>query len=269
MLTGIASAAAFSMVTKDASVKRSLLAYQRWLYPTQGDWRASEDYKPAPSRRRLWTIKDEATVKLSYPTKTPVRDIAARLGRSIGAVRAKARQLSVRRRPIGDCASMDVQQPEDTQVAGPDLFSVIISPLEHIKSLFQTRGSRISWSNAGIDMLAELWQRGFAASAIAQFVGTSAQAIHERARRAGLPARHGLPLIETLNGFDPLSYPVNSVIAGMIHPQKDKITGKRFFCHPRDKARIRFSEDTRKRLARAQDRDDDMSYSCVDGVGFH
>lgn len=269
MLTGIASATSFTMVTNDTSVKRALLAYETWLYPTQGEWRASSSYKPKQSRRRLWTLDDERTVKLSYPTKTPVKEIATQLGRSIGSIRAKARQLGVRRRPVGISEPVEYRSADTAKVSEADLFANIVSPLDHIRSLFKTRGSRISWSDAGIDMLGELWQRGFGAAAIASLIGTSKQAIHERARRAGLPARHGLPLLETLEGADPLSYPVNPIIAGMIHPQKDKVTGKRFFCHPKDKARIRFSEDTRKRLARSRDRDDELSFSIADVTGFH
>ena len=269
MLAEIAPAASFSLVTNDASVKRSLLAYQPWLYPNREEWRASASYKPVPPRRRLWTMKDELTVQRSYPTEMPVRDLAVALGRSIGSIRAKARQLGVRRRPRGKPHKATELSGNSLEGAASDLFVDIVSPLDRIKSLFQTRGSRISWSDAGIDMLGDLWQRGFGAAAIAKLVGTSKQAIHERARRAGLPARHGLPLVEVIVGVDPLSYPVNPVIAGMVYPQKDKVTGKRFFCHPKDKARIRFSEDTRKRLARNLDQIDDMSFSFAGVAGSH
>ncbi|MFC0512063.1 MULTISPECIES: hypothetical protein [Asaia] len=231
---------------------------------TLSEWKASPFYKPAKPQRRLWTLRDEEVVARLYPTPMPSRDIAKQLDRSIGSLRAKARQLGVRR-PSRVNASA-VARPSPT--SSPDLFVNYVSPIERIKSLFQTRGSRLSWSNDGIDMLADLWKRGFAASLIADLIGTTPGAIQERAGRAGLPARYGLTLIETNEKHDPLDYPIHPVIDAQIIPRIDKRTGKRWFVQPKDKRRFHHSRETRMRNARIADNEVDMGseYSDASGV---
>jgi len=233
------------MVTNHFTAERSSLAYRTWLYPTQEDWKTSPSYKPSKPYRRLWTLKDEETVQLLYPTGMPTREIADRLGRSIGSLRAKARQLGVRRPPRGKIATNAIPPP-----AFPDLFVNKVSPLKHIKSLFQTRGSRLSWSNDGLDMLAELWKRSFTASLIATLIGATPGAVRERANRAGLPPRHGITLIDTVAFADPLDHPVCHAIADQIVAKEDTDNGRRWFVQKKDKRRIHYSKDRAKRIAR-------------------
>lgn len=116
MLTGTASAATFSMVTNHFIAERSSLAYRTWLYPTQGEWRASPSYKPSKPYRRLWTLKEEETVQLLYPSGMATQEIADQLGRSISSVRAKARQLGVRR-PLRGKAVTDAVSPPPPRIS--------------------------------------------------------------------------------------------------------------------------------------------------------
>jgi len=103
------------MVTNHISTPRSLIAYQPWLIGTQSEWKASPFYKPVKPRRRLWTLHDEEIVVRLYPTTMPTRDIAEQLDRSIGSLRAKARQLGVRR-PSRGKASDDAALPPPPHV---------------------------------------------------------------------------------------------------------------------------------------------------------
>lgn len=255
----------FVNVTNHVNAARSLLAYQPWLIGTQSEWKASPFYKPAKPRRRLWTLNDEKLVARLYPTSIATRDIAGRLDRSIGSIRAKARQLKVRRPSRGKSSESGVPTSPNIQ----DLFTNQISPIDRIKSLFQTRGSRLSWSNEGIDMLADLWKRGFAASLIAKLVGTTPGAIQERAGRAGLPARYGLTLIDVNEKDDPLDYPIHPVIEAQIIPRLDKRTGKRWFVQPKDKRRFHHSRETRKRNARIDGNEADMDFAVSGAAGFN
>ncbi|MFT8644663.1 MAG: hypothetical protein ABF821_12590, partial [Gluconacetobacter sp.] len=68
------------------------------LYETLGEWRASAHYthnewKPT----RFWRRDEEDLLERVYPTAKPVTDIATDLGRSVSAIRAKARSLGLRR----------------------------------------------------------------------------------------------------------------------------------------------------------------------------
>lgn len=68
------------------------------IYDTIGAWRASPAYRPEQKRRiRFWLQHEEEFLVQFYPTAMPARQIAEELGRSLGAVRAKARTLGVRR----------------------------------------------------------------------------------------------------------------------------------------------------------------------------
>jgi len=99
-------------------------------------------------------------------------------------------------------------------------------------------------------MLADLWKRALSASLIAEMIGTTPGAVLERARRAGLPGRYGVALIETNEKHDPLDYPICQAISAQMIPKLDKETGKPWFVKPRDVRRWHASEDTRKRIAR-------------------
>lgn len=50
-----------------------------------------------PSRRQLWSAASVASLCAEYPTSELVRDIGAKLGRSVGAVYGKARRLNLKR----------------------------------------------------------------------------------------------------------------------------------------------------------------------------
>ncbi|WP_264816399.1 hypothetical protein, partial [Asaia krungthepensis] len=130
------------------------------------------------------------------------------------------------------------------------LFVNRVSPLEQIKSLFQTRGSRLSWSNDGLDMLAELWKRSFTASLIATLIGATPGAVRERANRAGLPPRHGITLIDAVEFADPLDHPVCHAISDQIVAKEDTDNGRRWFVQKKDKRRVHYSKDRAKRIAR-------------------
>jgi len=234
------------MVTNNFTAERTQLAYQTWLYQTEDEWKASPSYIPSRTRRRLWTLADEKTVQLLYPTKMPSHEIADKLGRSVGSVRAKARQLGVRRPLRGKSA-------RGALTGTPTLTNLLVEracPFDQIRSLFQTRGSRLSWSNDSLDMLAELWKRSFTASLIATLIGTTPGAVRERANRAGLPPRHGITLINAVEFPSPLDHPICHAIADQIVVKEDSDNGMRWFVQKKDKRRLHYSKDRAKRIAR-------------------
>lgn len=206
-------------------------------------WRSHFYSAPTTERRvfrkiRHWLSHEVAYLHQSYPTRMSARDIAAELGRSVGAIRSKARALGLRRPRKGDD-----QKQEHLPLEKP--------PRENLL-LQKTASGRAIWSDEATLTLAKLWTRLVAPGAIGKLLGIKPGAVSEAANRAGLPSREGLILIRDLTGCDPFTLPENQLVASEMVEKRCPTRGKLFFVRPRDRRSVHVSKEGRKTIARRQ-----------------
>ncbi|GEL54862.1 hypothetical protein ABO01nite_28690 [Asaia bogorensis NBRC 16594] len=114
----------FSIFALDHAPARAPKKRDPYVFETLAEWKASPFYRPAPKprARRLWSREEELLVADRYPTETPVRDIAPVVGRTIGAIRAKARKLGFFRPKKGLDKNLLLTPPPPAAFrANPDL----------------------------------------------------------------------------------------------------------------------------------------------------
>ena len=184
--------------------------------------------------RRPWSDMCVSVLRADYPTSTPVSDIAARLGRSIGSLYGKARRLELRRPPRGKrpkpvvapgeakSAMADdgrAQMPaagNPTVVNGqaalanepppPPSASGLIACTGEIKPRLSIRtrvGGRPSvWFPQVTERLMRLWLANVHPKVIGDVLGpqragrkVTASAVSTRGTWVGLPSRFGLTLV--------------------------------------------------------------------------
>lgn len=211
------------------------------LYETIGEWRASPHYRPEPKRRvRFWLCHEEEFLVQSYPTAMPARQIAEELGRSLGAVRAKARALGVRRPLRGRAADAAgaLTPPPHNSVIQSRPYS---NPNDPRPAISRTRAGRIIWDDTVTLHLAELWKRLYSPKYIADYLGTRPGTVSMAAQRAGLPSRAGLTLLKAAPGNNPLAAPENATIAAQMVKRICAITQNVFFLHPKNIRRQHYS----------------------------
>lgn len=164
------------------------------LFKTFSDWKASPLYRAAskPRSRRFWSAEEELLVANYYPSDTPVREFAPVVGRTIAAIRAKARKLGFSR-PKKDSdeklLSPCIQRCEEKLEWSPDLDFLTV-PLSQWKAIIpRDRAGRPLWYNNLIDGLRGVWCRAIAAETIAEIFGVSRSSVWATADSRNLPKR--------------------------------------------------------------------------------
>ncbi|CDG41022.1 hypothetical protein ASAP_2977 [Asaia bogorensis] len=166
------------------------------LFGTLAEWKASPFYRPAPKlrARRLWSREEELLVADRYPSETPVRDIAPVVGRTIGAIRAKARKLGFFRPKKGLDKNLLLTPPPPrrsdlTPTWSADLDFLTV-PLSQWKAVIpRDSAGRPLWYNNLIDALRGVWCRSIASATIAEIFGVSRASIWAAADSRNLPRR--------------------------------------------------------------------------------
>ncbi|MBB2156636.1 hypothetical protein HLH33_09995 [Gluconacetobacter diazotrophicus] len=184
-------------------------------------------------KRGYWRDSEEDYLAANYPTKTPVVEIARTLGRSVSAIRAKARTLGLYRkaRTIEGLPSQALTPPAQPRPSAP----TIPAGATAFFMVPRTRKGRAIWSNEAIDNLASFWSRLYSPVCIAKLLGLKPSAVSEAARRAGLPNRAGLKLVQTAPAGDPFSIPESPIIASEMVRKICRVRQTVFFVRPKHK----------------------------------
>lgn len=209
--------------------------------------RGLHDIRERP-QQRFWMSRDEAILERYYPSSTPVREISEALDRSVSSVRAKARQLGLKR----PSRSLTTARAVNVQESLPALLPEV--ELQEQSDRFRmpkTRSGRAIWTVEAKDYLAELWKRLFSAVAIAEHLGLRTCRVSMAANRMGLPQRYGVSLLHSVPEVEPLAVPINATVAGAMFPKFCLKAKTRFFVHPSRRRSTHLSQQGHAMMDRA------------------
>lgn len=127
--------------------------------------------------------------------------------------------------------------------------SIYLNKLDFSGLVSRNRSGRAIWDDRAVTHLAELWKRLYSPTFIAELLGLSPKTVGEAARRAGLPARTGLTLLNTCPSEDPFAVPANSTVASQMIRKICRVTSRIFFVSPRHQKTVHCSLLGRRRLA--------------------
>lgn len=184
---------------------------------------------PVSARRGAWPAASVALLLADYPTSRPVRDIAAELGRSPGAIYAKARRLDLKRprreAAPGGPGGAAVPRPPDSPSSTPALQLVLPglpAPEPRPKGRVERTksGGRAGlWTRDDGAMsvrLERLFLAGFRDTTIAAVLGVTPVAVFSRAWAINLPRRDPKTLrddVETARWIDREAAPLPEAVA--------------------------------------------------------
>jgi len=208
----------FDKKTKSAAFK----AIGRWK-------KGNQAHQKRTSVSKFWSSVEEDYLLSAYPSDTPVREIAAKVGRSASSVRRKAWQLRVRR----PARSRKGAEENLLTRQGDFLKAPVEAPAEHKDVIARTRTGRAIWNTASILVLAELWKRLYSPTFIAEYFNLRPGAVSMAAKRAGLPSRAGLTLLRQSPTEDPMAVPENAAISSQMVARVCRVTDTVFFLHPK------------------------------------
>jgi hypothetical protein len=195
--------------------------------------------------------RDVTILERHYPTATPVKDIAQALDRSVSSLRAKARQLGLRRQfrhaaqaPLKLIQAQRRKLKRDFAGVGHDRSTRVST----------TPSGRVIWSDELLLYLGELWKRLYSPAAIGGIFGLDPRLVSTAANRVELPKRTennrgGKEFLDIVPARDPLEAPVCKSIADMMEPITCIVVKRVFFRDPRNRGR-RISKAGREILDR-------------------
>lgn len=200
----------------------------------------------ARPNRRFWMWRDIRILQDHYPSATPVVELALALGRSVGSIRAKARQLDLRRpfrhpRQIPETV-LDAQRQrlERDLVAREREAAALGSTL--LVQVNKTVGGRVIWTDDLVRFVGDLWKRLYSPAAIGGILRLNAGIISTLAHRIELPRRTKdgpVDFLESVPEGGPLAAPVCQSIERMMEPIRCIDTGRLFYRRPGDFGRRR------------------------------
>ena len=209
------------------------------------------DEAQARPNRRYWMWRDIKILEDHYPSATPVKELAQALDRSIGSIRAKARQLGLRR-----MFRYPSQIPEKVVDAQRLRLRRDLAGLNRDRSglLNKTVSGRVIWTDEVVKYVGELWMRLYSPAAIGAILGLDGGVISTLANRVELPRRtqqQGRPVefLEGVPAADPLEAPICVSVKSMMEPIKCIETHRIFYRHPSSRG-IRLSKAGRAIRAR-------------------
>lgn len=211
-------------------------------------------------RNKRWSLIDDAHLSTLYPTRIAAQTIAHDLGRTVNAIRSRAKKLGLRRGRGQKIGARILQR--NGSVKSVD-YTRVHDTTWHEFSLIKRANGSVLWTNNTVFMLSKLWKRLYSAEYIAQLFDIKPNAVREAARRAGLPGRHGVGLIHQSQYSDPLQEPINTVIDAQMVETACTVSGKPFFVKSKkEKATQRYSLMSRRRIMKNILSEDDL-FMCA------